>query len=185
MMGAAHPAYRPLVAGVRAAAVAVAALIGLPRWHYALLRLAVSPHWLRGLAVGLAQALRVSCAGLLRPRPLVSGVAIGPAAWAAQGYVLYIVARQFGIALEPATAVSVYALAILASVAVFFVPNGLGGTEAAMTALLVGFGAPLKLAIMATLLCQLSTLWLAVLLGMAAAAVLESGQPGTMARAPL
>jgi glycosyltransferase 2 family protein len=179
MVVAGHPAYRPLVAGVLAAALALAALIGLPRWHFALLRLAaVSPRWLRGLAVGLAQALRVS-RRLLRPRLLVPGVLIGLLAWSTQGYVLYVITHQFGIALDPGAAVSVYALAILASVAVFFVPNGLGGTEAAMAALLVGFGAPLKQAIMATLLCQLSTLWLAVLLGMAAAAVLESAGAGS------
>jgi uncharacterized membrane protein YbhN (UPF0104 family) len=43
-----------------------------------------------------------------------------------------------------------------------------------MTTLLVALGADLPVAVIATLLCRLATLWFAVLIGLAAAALLES-----------
>lgn len=171
---AGQPAYRPLFIGVLAAVLGLAVAVGLPHWNRQLRLLAARvPRRLRGMAVGLVQAQLVS-RQLLRPNLLVPGVLLGVLAWTAQGYVLYVVAHQFGLDLVPPTAISIYALAILASVAVFFVPTGMGGTEAAMTALLVAFGAPFKTALLTTVLCQLSTLWFAVLLGMVAATVLES-----------
>ena len=56
-------------------------------------------------------------------------------------------------------------------------PAGIGGMEVVMTSLLVAHGTPLPVAVIATLLCRLATLWFAVLIGLAATAILES-HPG-------
>jgi uncharacterized membrane protein YbhN (UPF0104 family) len=69
----------------------------------------------------------------------------------------------------------IYALAVLAGSAAFFLPAGLGGMELVMTTLLVAQGAPLPVAVVATLLCRIATLWFAVLIGMAAALTVEMG----------
>jgi uncharacterized membrane protein YbhN (UPF0104 family) len=47
--------------------------------------------------------------------------------------------------------------------------------ELVMTTLLVAQGAPLRVAVVATLLCRIATLWFAVLIGMAAALTVEMG----------
>jgi uncharacterized membrane protein YbhN (UPF0104 family) len=54
-----------------------------------------------------------------------------------------------------------------------FFRAGIGGMELVMTTLLVERGTALRVAIIATLLCRLATLWFAVLLGVAAASVVE------------
>jgi len=52
-----------------------------------------------------------------------------------------------------------------------------------MTSLLVERGATLQVAIIATLLCRLATLWFAVLLGVGAASAVELSQQPVPARA--
>jgi len=49
--------------------------------------------------------------------------------------------------------------------AVSFMPGGLGGAEAAMTALLVTSNVDMPQAVAATVIIRLATLWFAVLLG--------------------
>jgi uncharacterized membrane protein YbhN (UPF0104 family) len=66
-------------------------------------------------------------------------------------------------------------LGTAAGSAAFFLPAGLGGMELVMTSLLVAQGAPLRVAVVATLLCRIATLWFAVLIGMAAALTVEMG----------
>jgi uncharacterized protein (TIRG00374 family) len=69
-----------------------------------------------------------------------------------------------GIALHPLLASSLYAAAMVGG-AVSMLPAGLGGTEALLTGSLVLYGAPLALALAATVLIRILTLWLAVGLG--------------------
>jgi uncharacterized protein (TIRG00374 family) len=71
-----------------------------------------------------------------------------------------------------AAAVGIYAVSSVAGAATF-VPGGLGGTEAVMTALLSTTGMPTPHALAITLLCRLTTLWLAVALGWIAVGFLE------------
>jgi uncharacterized membrane protein YbhN (UPF0104 family) len=71
----------------------------------------------------------------------------------------------------------IYALASLAGSAAFFLPAGIGGMEIVMTTLLVAHGAPLRTAVIATLLCRIATLWFAVLIGVAASAAIEMQMP--------
>ena len=66
--------------------------------------------------------------------------------------------------LPMSTAVFIYAFAMLVG-ALSFLPGGLGGSEAAMIALLSLNGFPEASAVTATLICRLATLWFAVGLG--------------------
>lgn len=121
---------------------------------------------------GLA-AMFESAASLLRPRVVSWALVTGAVAWGAEGYGLYLLTDSHGLKLDVAAATGVYALAVLAGVASFFMPGGLGGMEAAMTALLVAAGAGLAAAFAITVLCRLATLWFAVALGIAALLWLE------------
>ncbi len=168
-----RPAFRPLIAGV--VAVVLAALIivcqpVLPRWlaQFAERRRGVVSSASRALAGLLRSARR-----LLHPVPLLGGFALGLLSWAAEGLGFDLVCRALDVSMTPVVAVGIYAVSVLAGSAAFFLPAGIGGTEVVMTTLLVQQNAPLRIAIVATILCRLATLWFAVLLGIAAAGGLE------------
>jgi uncharacterized membrane protein YbhN (UPF0104 family) len=92
-------------------------------------------------------------------------------AWLAQGLATWLICREMGVALHPLLATAIYALAMVGG-ALSMLPAGLGGTEALLTGLLVLYGAPLPVALAATILIRLLTLWLAV--GVGALALLYS-----------
>ncbi len=75
------------------------------------------------------------------------------------------------------TAVGIYGMAVLIG-GLSFLPGGLGGTEAVMTALLVTRGYSVGQALLITLTCRLVTLWFAVGLGWVAVLMLRQQQPG-------
>lgn len=167
------PGYRgpAIVAGVLLLALLYA--LGMPgsrrgvEWLGARL-----PRRLQGLAQHVGQL--VGAAGeLLVPRRLYPALAIGMVAWAAEGLGLYWLCRALLLAVSPEAGVAIYSVGILAGAASFFMPAGLGGTEAAMTALLMASGATLSAAVVVTVLCRVATLWFAVILGVAALLWLE------------
>jgi uncharacterized membrane protein YbhN (UPF0104 family) len=55
------------------------------------------------------------------------------------------------------------------------VPGGLGGTEAVMIGVLLWQQVPMELAVAATLLIRMTTLWFAVVIGMGMLATVASG----------
>jgi uncharacterized protein (TIRG00374 family) len=108
--------------------------------------------------------------GCLTPVPLLIGLVIGIAAWSAEGWGFAILLVALGHPLTLATAFSIYAFSMLTGAA-SFLPGGLGGSEAAMIVLLRLTGVPLGVAVSATLLIRLATLWFAVLLGIIALSI--------------
>ena len=163
---------RLAVLGVGALFAGVTVLAGRPWWPVLLRRLATRStrggKALRGVAATLESSAR-----LLQPRVVALALFAGVLAWGAEGYGLYLLARGLGLSLDPWAATGVYALSVLAGAAAFFMPGGLGGMEAAMTALLVAAGADLGAAFAITVLCRLATLWFAVVLGILALLWLE------------
>lgn len=113
--------------------------------------------------------LRTAAACLLvRPQ---RWIALTLLAWFAQGLATWLICREMGITLHPLLASSLYATAMVGG-ALSMLPAGLGGTEALLTGSLVLYGAPLALALAATVLIRILTLWLAV--GIGALALLYS-----------
>jgi len=94
-------------------------------------------------------------------------------AWGAEGLGFGVVAHGLHISGSLWSFCGIYGVAVLAGSAAFFLPAGIGGMEIVMTTLLMERGAPLRVAIIATLLCRLATLWFAVLLGVGAASAVE------------
>jgi uncharacterized protein (TIRG00374 family) len=172
------PAYRPLVLGVLAIALAMVGCASsreVREWIESHRDRVRGPRTIRALAA-LSNLLR-SAALLLQPRVVIYGTAIGVVSWGCEGVGLYLICQSMHMSVGLMPAVSIYAIAVLAGSAAFFLPAGIGGTEVAMTAMLIGTGAPLHDALIATLLCRVATLWFAVLIGIAAAAAVELSAP--------
>ena len=169
------PAYWPVLAGALLLTAALIMVIGRPAASRLFDRIAVARRGRigAGIASGIADLLRASRC-LLSPGLLARGLLIGVIAWGAEGIGLYWICSGLDLAIAPSTAIGIYAIAVLAGAAAFFMPGGLGGMEMMMSALLLAQGVPLPTAVLAMLLCRLTTLWFAVLLGLLAAALLEA-----------
>jgi len=153
-----------------ALAVAGIVLIMLPLLHVNTLwrwienKAVVLPPPLHRAAVKICQMV-ASSATILRNRHLYGGLLIGLFSWFAEGLGFYILLQSLDVNLSGPMAIGVYSTGMLAG-AVSFMPGGLGGAEAAMGLLLVALGVGKSTAVVATVVCRLSTLWFAVLLGL-------------------
>lgn len=117
---------------------------------------------------------------MLNGRTISISLLIAVLAWSFEGLELGVLVSVFSPSQgELGTYIGIYAVSVLLG-AISFVPGGVGGTEAVMTALLVSQGATLPSAIVSTLACRITTLWLGILLGWAAVATLRNRpQPDT------
>jgi len=123
----------------------------------------------RRLTPKLDEAYRTT-ALLLRPRPLVLGLALSVVSWFFECAAFWAVVHGFsGAAVELQAATFIYASMTVAG-ALSFLPGGLGVTEAGMLAMLgeLATGCGRSVAAAATFVTRLCTLWFAVLVGIAA-----------------
>ncbi len=104
---------------------------------------------------------------LLAPRRLLGGLGLGILAWGAEAWGFYLLLHWLAVDVAPLHAMGIYAVSMLAG-ALSFLPGGLGGAEAAMVALLVAGGTAFGVAVLATVICRVVTLWFAVVLGLGA-----------------
>ena len=166
--------YTPLIAGVTIIGVVLLAMAChpfLPRRLQSISDASTHPHLVKPLAT-VAKLLQWSHL-ILQPKPVAFGLAIGVVSWGAEGLGLFLICQGLHLNVAAPTAIGIYAIASLAGSAAFFLPGGIGGMEIVMTTLLMAHGAPLRTAVIATLLCRIATLWFAVLIGVAASAIVE------------
>lgn len=155
-----------LLAGAAMTAVALAVLF-IPALPAALARWATRVAGPRaGFLVRLTDILSHT-RRCLSITPLAVGLALGLAAWFAQCWGFYLLTEAMSQPLPARAAVSIYAFSMLAG-AVSMLPGGLGGADATLIALLRLWGLGLGVAVAATLLINVATLWLAVALGVLA-----------------
>jgi uncharacterized membrane protein YbhN (UPF0104 family) len=165
----------PLMAGL-CALLPCALLFCGPALIDALLRWRGKPGDRALQAAGRIKELTVLIRGCVTPTRLPLGLAVGLLAWGAEALALWILLQALGHAVPLLWAIAVYCLALLAG-ALSFLPGGLGGNEAAMVSLLKLIGVPLAVAVSATLLIRLATLWFAMLLGVLALTVRQKSVP--------
>lgn len=161
-----YPAAQPLILiGLGLVATCYTPLI-YPRL---LKRLQVATSRLKGKAALINKAVGVMFLAQRCHRPLSIAfcTALGLFAWLAEAVAFFWILQWAGIDTSLNFAVFVYAVAMLAG-AISFMPGGLGGSEAAMVALLVWQGASTADAIATTLIIRLTTLWFATFLGLCA-----------------
>ena len=177
--------FRPLLWLI--AGLIVSVLLALAVWSRIAGRLdsaraRLVPRRFAGIVQTVSRSLS-QAGGLLRPAVLAQGFLLSLAAWGAEGAGLGILTSLFPAAhFAFALAVGIYATAVLFG-GISFLPGGLGTTEALMTALLAAGGLSLPDAMLATLLCRLLTLWLAVALGWLAVVGLRR-RPEVVPRCP-
>jgi len=153
---------------VATSAVIVAALVVISsrRISLALLRIAARLPVVGRIAHKLEESYE-SIAALVRPGRLAAATAMGILAWGCECIGFHLVINAFvGVEVDIRYSVFIYAFATLVG-AVSMLPGGLGATEGTMTGLLMLMHIPAAVAITATLITRLATLWFAVLIGLA------------------
>ena len=160
-------AYAPARPLVGVALVALVAALLLTRWTSLITAI---ERWAAAHPQRWARLIVQLCAVVLHFRrcfgvsAIAMGLACGGLAWLAQGLGFWWLLGALGEPLPLTTAVFIYAFAMLVG-GISFMPGGLGSGEAALVALLVLNGCPEAVAVSATLICRLTTLWFAVGLG--------------------
>ncbi|MGL4311757.1 MAG: lysylphosphatidylglycerol synthase transmembrane domain-containing protein [Paracoccaceae bacterium] len=104
---------------------------------------------------------------------LAGALALGIAGWLAEAYSFHLLLTWMGADIGLAKAAAIFIFATLAG-GLTGAPGGLGGAEAAMIALLGMEGVPLAVALPATAIIRVTTLWFALLLGLAVFPLAES-----------
>lgn len=109
-----------------------------------------------------------SASTLLKPKILAGSTLLAFMAWGLEGLVLYVLFQFLGATLiTPYQAVLIHTASGLLG-ALTFLPGGIGGTEALLIGLSVFYGATSTIAVTATFLIRLLTLWFAVAIGIVA-----------------
>ena len=98
------------------------------------------------------------------PGLMLGATALGVAGWFAEGAALWLLLGWMGADVALWSAVGIFVFATLAG-GLTGAPGGLGGAEAAMVVLLVAQGVPATIAVAATLIIRVTTLWFAIAIG--------------------
>lgn len=101
----------------------------------------------------------------LKPGVLTLAMVLGLAGWLAEGYAFYLLLGWMGADTSLWMALAIFIFSTLAG-GLTGAPGGVGGAEAAMLGLLVLDGVPLEIALPATLIIRVTTLWFAILIGL-------------------
>ncbi|MGH8444814.1 MAG: lysylphosphatidylglycerol synthase transmembrane domain-containing protein [Solimonas sp.] len=162
----------------------VAALVGVAQlcpWARLESRFAQRPGRVAGALAKLA-GLFVRSRRFFAMRYFAGGLALALVAWGLEAFGLWLLCEAVApSAISLPVAMGIYSLAVVVG-ALSFLPGGLGSTEAAMAGLLSAQGLPLPQALLATLLCRLLTLWLAVAIGWLCIALLRGAPIGRTAQ---
>ena len=172
----------PVMAATIGAILVVGIAIGLlaaSRYGALALRFPVLRRWRESL-----EQSQEGLQKLMSPRLLTAAVLLGALAWAAEGVALWVIVVGLEEQLSLGVALPVSAAAALVG-AVTALPGGLVGFEGSMVALLGQAGLSASVAALATLLTRLATLWLAVLIGLAAWLWLSRTEPQSLLRSEI
>ncbi len=170
--------YQSLLIGVALLLGVVLLLVQRPVWLNA-----VTPY-LHRLPARLAGVLEkiprlLSAASmLLKGRVLFGGLLLSLVAWGTEGAAFYLILQFMELPGSLIAGVAIYSIAVLAG-ALTFLPGGLGGTEAVMILLLVALGCAPADAGAVTIVCRLTTLWFAVILGLVALPIVHRSLPAS------
>jgi len=152
---------------VAVAALAVAYAATRPRLIAAAVTLAYRA---TGRLPRLFARARVAARSLSRfshPPVLLAALALGFAGWLAEGFAFHLLLGWMGSDIGLWKAIGIFVFATLAG-GLTGTPGGVGGAEAAMIALLSLEGVPMEVSVPATAVIRATTLWFALVLGIAA-----------------
>lgn len=168
-------AFTAAAAALVATAVAAISWRPLGEWF---LRISVKVPVLNRLTSRLREAYE-AIHSLMKPRALIAATLMSTVAWAMECMALWLVVHGFGEAsIEVTAAIFAYSSSTIAG-ALAMLPGGLGVTEAGMAGAveLLGRDVSTPVAIAATLLVRLATLWWAVVIGAVALVMVQAREP--------
>lgn len=111
------------------------------------------------------------------PRVLSLALLLGAVGWLAEGWAFHLLLIWMGVDIGLWMAVAIFVFSTLAG-GLTGAPGGLGGAEATMVVLLGLQGVPLDVALPATAVIRLTTLWFAILIGLLVFPVAEATSKG-------
>lgn len=118
------------------------------------------------LFVGARRTVR-ALGSLAPPRVFGPALLMSVVGWCSEGLSLFALLHVLGVHLHPLACMFIFSFSMLVG-AISVLPGGLGSTEATMIGLLATQGVPFHIAIVATAVVRVTTLWFAVALGLAA-----------------
>ena len=134
----------------------------------ALFRAAVTIAWKAcGVFPRFFAMLRQAARGLSifsKPATFIPSTLLGMAGWTAEAIAFHLLVIWLGGDITLTTSIAIFFFAMLSGSATGL-PGGIGGAEAAMIALLTFNNVPLEIALPATAIIRITTLWFAILVG--------------------
>ncbi len=152
------------------AVVALLLVVGSPGLTWKSLSLLERLPFGRRITPALEQMLS-STRAVLTPRELPLAIVLATFAWGLECLAFHWILGGFGVAAPDfLMSVTLFAGPLILGAVAIFTPGGLGVTEGTMTALLVAEGFAKSVAVSATFLTRLCTLWFAMAVGLVALA---------------
>lgn len=112
----------------------------------------------------------------MRPEVFLRVLVFGIIGWGSEGFAFWLLLDWLDADIGLATATAIFLIAVLSG-ALSGLPGGLGGTEATSVALLLLQGVSLDVAVLATGIIRIATLWFAVAIGFAVLPFAETIRP--------
>ncbi|MCB1616919.1 MAG: flippase-like domain-containing protein, partial [Pseudomonadales bacterium] len=125
----------------------------------------------RRLVDGIPHFIQHS-SSLLSPGVLITSIGIGLVSWSAEALAFSWLVHAMGHDVSTLLLMSIFAISMIGG-AISFLPGGVGAAEGIMAGLLILVGLDSAEALAATLICRLTTLWFAVIIGVVALTYLE------------
>jgi uncharacterized protein (TIRG00374 family) len=146
--------------------VAVVLGIGLLQWRSFCLRILASAESIPLISAYVAQLEKFYEAtyALFQFRPLVVATVLSVFAWGLEGVALWLALAGFGYDTAIFVGIFVFGFASVVG-AISMLPGGLLAAEASMVGLLISFGYSRSVAVSATVVIRVGTLWYAAILG--------------------
>lgn len=146
----------------------LAVLLALLATRPELMRFGITMGWkCLGTFPRLFAGLRRATGGLKtfsKASVFMPGTGLGMVGWCAEAYAFFLLLQWLGADVGLATAFAIFFFSMLTGGATGL-PGGIGGAEAAMVAALALNDVPFEIALPATAIIRLTTLWFAILVG--------------------
>ncbi len=154
------------VAALVAIVAAASAVLLMPGWSVPMVNTAYRMVGRAPRLFGSVRRMLIHTGRLGSPGLYLAGLGLGLVGWGAEALALWVLLDAMGADVGLLQAVFVFCFAMLVG-AIAMLPGGLGGTEVSMVGLLIALGVSPDIAIGATAVIRITTLWFAVALGFA------------------
>lgn len=101
---------------------------------------------------------------MLQPFPFINMILLSLISWLFEGFGFYLILSTFDIHISLGWSYFIYAFSIIVG-SIAMIPGGLGVTEGSLTFLLIESGAAKNIAVAATFIFRVATLWFAIIVG--------------------